>query len=342
MKGNRIRLSALLVAGTIACGCGHGGGGSGGAFVQQSQAVGGTPGAPGSGPGSGPSGGSTSSTPPQGIVQSQQAIALPQGYEDPRGVAFSLGTLYVTAREISTQKAVILALKGSQAQVVATGDVAGTPNAMTNPVALAAQGSTLYVADFSSTFSPDATGAVLTVKGGQISVLSAGAIDAPSGIALASDGSLAVCGVSPDDGQGAVFKVMTDGTTTLLAKGGALTQPTGIGVDSNGTLFVSDAGVHLPSAQLISVGASGGTPAVVSAITNACDVESGVVSFAGKLFVSARQASEGRISAVSGSSEEVGYEGGALVAPAGLTTDGSSLYVADEQATGAGQILVLR
>src|SRR5438552_283314 len=67
------------------------------------------------------------------------------------------------------------------------------------------------------------------------------------------DGSLAVCGCDPNDGLGAVYRVDSSGTTTLIGKGGALTTPTGLGMDGNGTLLVSDAGTRSPRAQLVSV-----------------------------------------------------------------------------------------
>jgi len=74
---------------------------------------------------------------------------------------------------------------------------------MTNPVALAFGNGVLYVADLTSDFSPAATGAVLAVDAnGAITVVSAGTIDAPTGVVVLKDGSLAVAGSSPDTGAG--------------------------------------------------------------------------------------------------------------------------------------------
>ncbi len=329
MKGTRFGLSSLLLVAALV-GCGNGGGGNGG---------GGVPGLPGTGgPGPGTPGGSA----PQGIVKARQTLTMPKGYEEPRGIALDGNTVYVTARELATEKAVILSISGGNSQVLYRGDTPGTASAMTNPVALAFANATLYVADMSSTFSANAAGAVLAIdKQGAMTVLSAGIIDAPTGVVVMKDGSLAVCGADPIEGTGAVYKVTAAGATTLMAKGGALTQPTGVGMDANGTLFVSDTGSRLPKAQLVSLSPTSGAPALVSEITDTCMVEGGVAQLGGNMFVAARHGNAGRLSAVSGSSEQIGYEGTPLVAPNGLASDGLSIYVADQDANGAGQILIL-
>ncbi|MEZ0231080.1 MAG: hypothetical protein ACAI25_20865 [Planctomycetota bacterium] len=327
MKGTRFGLSALLLVAAVS-GCGGGGGGNG---------QGGVPGLPGTGPnGNNPPGGA-----PVGIVKALGTVQMPKGFEEPRGIALDGTTIFVTAREVASDKAVILKILNGNSQVLYRGDVPGTHAAMTNPVALAFGSATLYVADMSSDFAPGAAGAVLSIDmTGKMTVLSAGMIDAPTGVMVQSDGSLAVCGSDPLEGQGAVFKVTTTGTS-MIAKGGALTQPTGLGADANGTIFVSDAGSRMPHAQLVSVSANGGTPALVSEITDTCSAESGVAIMGNNTFVATRHGNAGRLSAVAGSSEQIGYEGTPLVAPNGITTNGLSLYVADQDANGAGQILIL-
>jgi DNA-binding beta-propeller fold protein YncE len=259
-------------------------------------------------------------------------------------VAADSAVLYVSARESATQRAVILKVGVGSGQVLATGDVLGTPNVMTDPVALAlsADRTTVYVADISSVFS-DSVGGVLAVKNGQISVLSTGSIDGPSGIAIARDGSLVVCGSDPASGDGAVFSVAADtGTTTLIAEGGALTEPTGLGIAPNGTIFVTDAGLRLASAQLVSVGS--GTAAVVAPIQDTCGTESGVAWRSDTFYFAARHAGAGKLSSIaSGSSTELPViEGAGLVSPQGVTADADSVFVADQDAGGTGEIFVLR
>lgn len=339
MKRTGLRLPGLLLVAAVAAGCGGGGSGSGGSFSNGDPLS--------SGPTSNaqtPQGTAVTSQTGQGSVKAVSAIALPKGFEDPRAIALGCnGEIFVSAREQSSGQAVILMMNASTTTVFARGDVPGTPGKMTNPVALAVGGGKLYVADFSSDFSTTATGAILAIdSSGTISVLSAGMIDAPTGVLVQQDGSLAVCGADPDDGIGAVYKVdATSGAVSVLGKGGALTQPTGIGLDASGKLVVSDAGKRLDKAQLVSI-STGGTPALVAAITNACDVESGVATLGNQTLVAARHASAGRVSSVTGSTESVGFEGAPLVAPAGLVADGINLYVADQQAADVGQILVLR
>lgn len=331
----RVGFSSVVLAVASLAGCGNGGGkngqgGNGGSFL---------PGTPiGQGPNVPPGGTPTA----QGVLKARTAVALPQGYEEPRGVAVDGSTIYVTARELATEKAVILAITGGTSQVVARGEVPGTPNAMTNPVALAFTGGTLYIADLSSQFSANASGAVLAVVSSGVAVVSAGLIDAPTGISVQTDGSLAVCGSDPTDGLGAVFKVLANGTTTLLGKGGALTSPTGIGTATNGTLFVSDAGDGLPRAQLVSVAAAGGVPAKAVDITDSCSAGSGVTAYNGSIIAAARHGSAGRLSSLTGSTEQIGFEGFPLVAPQGITTATNAVYVADQDATGPGQVLILQ
>lgn len=330
MKRGRKGIYGLLVASALAAGCRNGNGTSTSGSLLQS---GGPPGTPVMGGGGG-----------SGSSPVTRAIALPTGYEQPRGILFADGGLYVTARATATQKAAVLFLPDVGGSVViATGDLLGTPNAMTDPVALAGSAGALYVADFSSAYSDRATGAILKIASGQISVVSAGSIDAPSGLLVEKDGSLVVCGADPTDGAGAVFTVQPNGTTAVLAKGGALTQPTGIGSAQAGTFFVSDAGKGMARAQLVSV-SSGATPSQLTTIQDTCNVESGVVARGNEVFVAARRAGAGRISSVpiGGGPEMVAREGGILVAPQGVTTDGSSLYVADLDANGTGQIFVLQ
>jgi hypothetical protein len=327
MRRKGLGFSAFVVASGLALGCGNRGG--------EGQTTGLVAGiATGSNKG-GLGGGSNSQL---------QTIGLPQGYEQPRGIVKNGGTLYVSARESATQKAVILSIGSSGSQVLVTGDVLGTPNVMTDPVALALgqDQTTLYVADLSSVFSADSVGAVLVVKNGQVSVLSAGSIDAPSGIAVQKDGSLAVCGSDPVTGNGAVFSVAADtGTATLVASGGALTQPTGLGITANGTIFVTDAGLRLPSAQLLSIGSS--VAALVTPIADTCGTESGVAARGQTVYFAARNAGAGKVSSIqSGSNTEQSLvEGSPLVMPQGVCTDGGSVYVADQDAGGPGEIFVL-
>jgi len=162
-------------------------------------------------------------------------------------------------------------------------------------------------------------------------------------LALMDDGSLAVCGSDPTSGNGAVFSVQTDGTTALLAAGGALTEPTGIAV-VNETIYMTDAGLRLPRAQLVAVGTRGGTPTVVTAIQDTCLVESGVAAVGGTVFLAARHAGAGKITSVmAGSSTETPVtEGGSLVSPQGVASNNGMVYVADQDAGGAGEIFVLQ
>src|SRR5271157_1763445 len=120
MKRSRLRFSALLVAGGLAAGCGsRGGGGSG--FTESPSVT----------TMSGPSGGAGGGGVQEGSAIAQ-TIMLPSGYEQPRGIALSEGILYVSARESATQRAVILEVNGASSQVIATGDVLGTPSVMTD------------------------------------------------------------------------------------------------------------------------------------------------------------------------------------------------------------------
>jgi DNA-binding beta-propeller fold protein YncE len=277
-------------------------------------------------------------------------IALPAGFEDPRGIASQTrgDTIFVTAREITTTRAVILAIpkSGSGGSVIVTGAAFGTSRAMTNPIALALSPDegTLYIVDISSSFTEAASGAILRVpaSGGTPVVLSAGAIDAPSGVVVTQDGTLFVTGADPSDGRGAVFTVSpTNGVVTLIAKGGLLTYPTGLGATQGGDIFVADSGQRRSRARLLSVASNQGTTSLVGTIDESTEVHTGVLASDGTVRVAARRGTAGRIVSIAQSSglETGAVEGPPLVAPNGLARDGDAVLIADAYATGRGALI---
>jgi hypothetical protein len=328
----RVGMPVVLLAGVLVAGCGGGGGGGGSS---------GTPFVPPTMPmpvqtSAGPTHGQVSS------AASAMPLALPKGFQEPRGIAATAGgALFVAARDSSTLDSVILKVTGGQARVLATGGALGTSGVMTNPVSLALVGDTLYIADFSSDFQPGAAGAILSVAtgGGAITVVSAGAIDGPTGITNVN-GTLYVSGADPSDGEGAIFTVSTSGAVAQVAKGGNLTQPTGIGMGSNGEILVADAGAREASARLLSL--SGTATALVSAISDSTVTNAGIASNGNETVVAARQGNAGRLSGFANGTgaESIFAEGSPLVSPTGVATDGKFFYVADADAGGSGLILI--
>lgn len=325
---------AILIAASLFQGCGGGGGGGTPAAPSSSLSLPTPPPLPSPGPAPTGTGGAIGGP-------SITATAMPAGFQEPRGLVAVGPSTIVTGRDSATGKAVILMLSAGPPSVIATGDQVGTPNAMTDPIALARDASgTLYVADATGSFNDAAAGAVLTASGGSPRVISAGAIDIPSGLALSADqGTLFVTGYDPADGKGAVFRLdLTTQVVSVVAKGGLLTKPCGIAVASSGHLVVSDGGAGSSKARLLDVDPSSGSVVLVHDVSNTVDAGSGVL---GDDLVASNVGAGGRLARVSAGGETTVISA-PLISPGGVASSSAGTFVADTDAGGTGQIVSIK
>jgi sugar lactone lactonase YvrE len=132
------------------------------------------------------------------------------------------------------------------AGVPGSADGAATTSSFRFPQGIAvANDGTIFVADTGNhTIRKISGGQVTTLaglagqSGGNNGSRTSARFNAPSGIAVAADGTLIVA----DAGNGAIRRVAADGSTTTLATG--LQNPEGVAISSAGTIFTSDSCSH--------------------------------------------------------------------------------------------------
>ena len=299
-----------------------------------------------------------------GVAGSTDATGTSALFGQPNGVIVSPDgkTLYVTDFGNNTVRAMVLAT-GAVTTIAGTAGVTGAADA-TGPAAsfngphfITTDGSKLYVTDFFNNSVRQiviATGAVTTLAGSTSGT--SGSIDAtgtaarfngPAGITVTPDGSTLF--VADTDNASIRKIVLATGAVTTLNP--AFSTPAGLICDATGTnLYVADFGANTINKIVIATGAvstaagsatsfgsADGTGSAASFFT-----PNGITLLGSSLYVTdlsdniVRKVAlaTGAVTTVAGTAGAAGSANGSGAAagfnnPIGITTDGTSLYVAD-------------
>jgi sugar lactone lactonase YvrE len=249
----------------------------------------------------------------------QSTVAIGLGI--PHGTAIdSAGNLYVT--DLIDSQVLKVPRGASSANCTVTGACTSIGSGFAQPTAVAVDATgNVYVTDASTQglYKISAAGAQATL---------ASNLAAPSGLALASDGTLFVAVTN------AVKRVSTSGTVTTFASGPA--QPGGLALGSSGTLYLAD----LAGNRVLQFAPNGAQTTLASGLNAPQSV---ALDGAGNLYVT--DTGNNRILSVPATGTGFVCPADCTVlavsssAPSGITSDASgNLYIAD---TGHGQLVKL-
>jgi sugar lactone lactonase YvrE len=301
-----------------------------------------------------------------GTAGSTDATGTSALFDQPNGIIASPDgkTLYVADYGNSTIRAIVLATNvvttiAGSAGVTGTADGTGSAARFNGPHLLTTDGTNLYVPDFNNNSIRQiviATGAVTTLAGSTTGI--AGAVDAtgtaarfngPAGITITPDGTTLYV---TDYNNSVVRKVVVaTGSVTTVQTSAAFGHPAGIICDAAGTnLYLTDLTANTINKLVIASG-------VVSTLAGSTEnygsadgigsqasfyTPNGITLLGSNLYVTDTSddiirkvtISTGVVTTVAGSAGVVGAANGVGIAagfygPLGITTDGTSLFVAD-------------
>ena len=295
-----------------------------------------------------------------GSTGSADGIGAQARFRFPTGIAISPDktTLFVsdtgnnTVRKITISSGAVATLAGT-AGVIGSTDGTGAAASFSSPTGIAADGTSLYLADSLNNRVRKmdlASSAVSTLAGSGVQGLadgigSAAAFSNPYGIA--TDGT-SIYLTDRDNGSIRRIVIATGSVSTLVEQGEGFVSPTGIATDGT-TLYVADAQrntvrkVELATLAISSLAgdAVSGTPGSTDAAGSAArfDAPGGMTLSGSSLYLADSQngtvrqlvIATGTVSTVAGTPGSANGTGAAagFQSPYDMTTDGTNIYVAD-------------